>query len=39
LKAESRILHRDGRITAEEDSRETKQEQNEGMSLDSWTSL
>jgi hypothetical protein len=26
LKAESRILHRDGRMTAEEESRETKQE-------------
>jgi hypothetical protein len=30
LKAESRILHRDGRMTAEEEARETKQEQDEG---------
>ena len=30
LQAERRILHRDGRITAEEESRETKQEQNQG---------
>jgi hypothetical protein len=30
LKAESRILHRDGRMTAEEEPRETKQERNEG---------
>src|SRR5262249_37313257 len=30
LKAESRVLHRDGRMTAEEESRETKQEQDEG---------
>ena len=29
-KAESRILHHDGRMTAEEESRETKQEQEEG---------
>jgi len=30
LEAESRILHRDGRMTAEEESRETKQEQDQG---------
>jgi hypothetical protein len=30
LKAESRILHRDGRMTAEEESRETKQEHDQG---------
>jgi len=30
LKAESRILHRDGRMTAEGESRETKQEQDKG---------
>jgi hypothetical protein len=39
LKAERRILHRDGRMTAEEESRETKQEQEcrLALSLDSWT--
>jgi hypothetical protein len=30
LKAERSILHRDDRMTAEEESRETKQEQDEG---------
>jgi len=30
LKAENPILHRDGSMTAEEESRETKQEQDEG---------
>jgi hypothetical protein len=29
-RAESRILHRDGRMTAEEESSETKQEQDQG---------
>jgi len=38
LKAKRSILHRHGRMTAEEESRQTKQEQGEGRhGLDSWT--
>jgi len=35
LQAESRILHRDGRMTAKEESRETKQEQDESQAVTS----